>query len=341
MPLTPDQRSRYSRMLALPDFDESAMESVMKTHVTVVGAGGLGSPVLQLLTALGFGEIRLIDHDIVDLSNLQRQIIYTTDDIGTPKVEAAVSNLSKMNPEVVFEPHGITIREDNAADLLKDTDIILDGLDSIKARRAVNRASQDLDIPYVYAGAIQHYANISTFIPGATGCLQCLLGDTQDTPEMTCENVGVTPTVLSFAASIEVQEAIMLSTDQEPQLANKLLHIDVHQLSFDRFEIHRNDSCSVCSTPHSDTSLKESDYMVSILCTGSFSVSPPSRKEMDFASIAQSLPDAYDVLVTQAFLKVKKPDGTKITLMPKGNAVIEGVTNAEQALSVYRKLLNL
>ncbi|TFG12646.1 HesA/MoeB/ThiF family protein [Candidatus Thorarchaeota archaeon] len=339
--LTSDQRTRYSRMLALPNVDEQAMKSILDTHVTVVGAGGLGSPILRLLTAIGFGTIRVIDHDIVDLSNLQRQTIYNTDDIGTPKAETAVSNLAPMNPDVVFEPYSVTIREDNASDLLGGTDIILDGLDSIKARRAVNRASQELHIPYVYAGAIQHYANISTFIPGETGCLHCLLGDTQDTSEMTCENVGVTPTILSLAASIEVQEAIMISTQKEPSLANHLLHMDINQLSFDRFAIHRNEDCPVCSKKLSKEPAEEDDFMVTILCTGSFSISPPTRRKIDFNAVAKKLPAAYKSVVTEAFLKIIKDDGITITLLPKGNAVVEGVTSAKQALHDYKQILDV
>jgi adenylyltransferase/sulfurtransferase len=328
-------------MLALPNVDEQSMQSILNTHVTVVGAGGLGSPILRLLTAIGFGTIRVIDHDIVDLSNLQRQTIYTNDDIGTPKAETAVSNLTRMNPDVAFEPYSVTIREDNASDLLKGTNIILDGLDSIRARRAVNRASQELRIPYVYAGAIQHYANISTFIPGETGCLQCLLGDTQDSPEMTCENVGVTPTILSLAASIEVQEAVMISTQKEPNLANHLLHMDINKLSFDRFAIHRNEDCPVCSENLSDESTEEDDYLVTVLCTGSFSISPPTQREIDFAAVAKKLPADCKSLVTEAFLKVIGDDGIAVTLMPRGNAVVEGVTNAKQALQEYKQLLDV
>ncbi len=328
-------------MLALPNIDEQAMQSIIDTHVTVVGAGGLGSPILRLLTAIGFGTIRVIDHDIVDLSNLQRQTIYTTADIGTPKAETAVSNLAPMNPDVVFEPYSVTIREDNARDLLRGTGIILDGLDSIRARRAVNKASQELRIPYVYAGAIQYYANISTFVPGETGCLQCLLGDTEDSPEMTCENVGVTPTILSLAASIEVQEAIMISTQKEPSLANHLLHMDVNQLSFDRFAIHRNEDCPVCSKVLSDESTEDDDFLVSILCTGSFSISPPTRRKIDFHAVAGKLPADYKSVVTEAFLKVIEDDGITITLMPKGNAVVEGVTNAKEALHEYKQLLDM
>ncbi|MHA2359989.1 MAG: HesA/MoeB/ThiF family protein, partial [Candidatus Thorarchaeota archaeon] len=128
MKLTDEQRDRYSRMLALRDFSEKDMETVMNTTVAMVGAGGLGSPSLRLLTAIGFGRIRIIDRDIVELSNIQRQTVFNTQDIGMPKAEAAAVNLSLMNPEVNFDPICVSISEENAIDVLKGADIIVDGL---------------------------------------------------------------------------------------------------------------------------------------------------------------------------------------------------------------------
>ncbi len=113
MKLTDEQRDRYSRMLALRDFSENDMETVMNATVALIGAGGLGSPSLRLLTAVGFGRIRIIDRDIVELSNIQRQTVFNTKDIGMPKAEAAAVNLNLMNPEVIFDPICVSISEEN------------------------------------------------------------------------------------------------------------------------------------------------------------------------------------------------------------------------------------
>ena len=174
MKLTDNQRERYSRLLALRNINEEDMESIMDTTVAVVGAGGLGSPALRLLAAIGFGKIRIIDRDIVELSNIQRQTIYNTADIGEPKAEAAASNLALMNPEIELEPYSISLQEENALDLLKGADIIVDGLDSFSTRRIVNKISLKLGIPYIFAGAVEYYANLSTFIPGRTACFNCI-----------------------------------------------------------------------------------------------------------------------------------------------------------------------
>jgi adenylyltransferase/sulfurtransferase len=228
-------------MLALHDISESDMDAIAASTVSVVGAGGLGSPALRLLTAIGFGKIRIIDRDVVELSNIQRQTIYNTVDIGMPKAEAAAANLALLNPNVEFQPISASLAEDNARNLFEGSDIIIDGLDSFKTRFDVNHASVSLKIPYVFAGAIEYHSNLSTFIPDKTGCLHCLSGDAQDNSDYTCANVGVTPELLTIAASVQVREAVLLATGREPRLANRLMFIDLTSLSFDFFDIS-NDS---------------------------------------------------------------------------------------------------
>ncbi|TFF91970.1 HesA/MoeB/ThiF family protein [Candidatus Thorarchaeota archaeon] len=247
MKLTKDLRERYSRMLALRNFSEDDMASIMNTTVAMVGAGGLGSAALRLMAAIGFGRILIIDRDVVELSNIQRQTVYNTEDIGKPKAATAARNLKKMNPNVDYEPIRASISEENAVELLGEADIIVDGLDSFEARRAVNRASLALSIPYVFAGAVEYYANISTFIPGMTGCLHCVMGNAEDNPENTCARIGVSPIVLSLTTSIQVQETILQVTGREPHLANRLMAIETSTLSFDTFEIGRAEDCPECS----------------------------------------------------------------------------------------------
>ena len=340
MKLTDSQRERYSRMLALRNFSDDDMESIMNTTIAVVGAGGLGSPALRLLTAIGFGRIRIIDRDIVELSNIQRQTVYNTQDIGEPKVEAASANLQMLNPNVEFDPVCISIQEDNATNLLRGTDIILDGLDSFKARRAVNRASLDLDIPYIFAGAVEYYANLSTFIPGKTGCFACVMGDAQDNPDNTCAQVGVTPTLLSLAAAVEVNEAVLLATGQKPTLENRLMTIDSSTLAFDFFDIGKSDECSVCSKSVRTDITKTNDITAIQLCSQSFNISPPEIGKLDLNEIAHNLDQSYSIKSTERTVQVNLPSGEKITLMSSGSAIIKGVDTAEDAIRLYKLILD-
>ncbi|MFW9803271.1 MAG: ThiF family adenylyltransferase [Candidatus Thorarchaeota archaeon] len=340
MKLTPKQKERYSRMLALQDFSESDMESIAASTVSVVGAGGLGSPALRLLTAIGFGKIRIIDRDIVELSNIQRQTVYNTVDIGMPKAEAAAANLALLNPNVEFDPISASLDEDNARTLLKQSDIIVDGLDSFKTRFAVNRVSVALKIPYVFAGAIEFHSNLSTFIPDKTGCLHCLSGDAQDNPDYTCANVGVTPEILSIVSSIQVREAVLLATGREPRLANRLMFIDIASLSFDFFDIGRDEDCPVCSLGSTQQSFAQSELpRVTTLCSGTFNLTPGSPIELDLDSMAERLGGSYEIKQAKRWLKIRTESDAEVTLMPQANAIIKGVKSEQEALEIYQAIL--
>ncbi|MHA1906879.1 MAG: HesA/MoeB/ThiF family protein [Candidatus Thorarchaeota archaeon] len=332
--------TRYSRMIALRDFNRDSLDSIMNTSITVVGAGGLGSPILVLLTSIGFGKIRIIDRDIVELSNLQRQTIYNTEDIGKPKVDAAVDNLSKLNPNVSFEPIAATVRSDNAFDLLIGSDIVVDGLDSMEARRAINTACQKLGIPYIYAGALEYYGNVSTFIPNETGCLHCLVGEMKDNPDATCENVGVSPSLLSLVASIEVREAVLIATNKQPNLGGRLLHIDVDTFSFDSFEISKMEDCPVCGVPEVLIAEKIKEASVTMLCSESFSISPPELLSLDLDDIEHRFGSQFKISRRLRSIILENKEGVTLTLMSRGNAVVKGVPTAAKALSYYSEILS-
>lgn len=326
-------------MLALRDFSEDDMDTIMNTSVAMLGAGGLGSPSLRLLTAIGFGRIRIVDRDIVELSNIQRQTVFNTEDIGKPKAEAAASNLELMNPEVQFDPICVSVDDDNAIDVLKGVDIIVDGLDSFKTRRAVNKASLALKIPYVFAGAVEYYANLTTFIPGETGCLHCVMGDAQDNPENTCAQVGVSPTLLSFAASVEVNEALKIALGREPDLVNRLMTIDVSTLSFDFFDIGKAVDCEVCSQPQKENEKRSNELRVTQLCSQSFNISPGKLLKLNLDALASKLDSSYSVERRKRFLIVTIAPETKVTVMPAGNLIVKGVANAEAATKIFQEII--
>ncbi|MHA2141116.1 MAG: HesA/MoeB/ThiF family protein [Candidatus Thorarchaeota archaeon] len=246
MKLRPEQLERYSRSLSLHDFSEKDQVKLSQTTVTMVGAGGIGSPVLRLLASAGFGRIRIIDGDIVELSNIQRQNIYNTRDIGKNKAECAAANLALLNPEIEYEPIVQDVDISSIEELLEGTDVIVDGLDSFQARHAVNEASISLEMPYIFAGAVEYFANLSSFVPGKTGCLNCVMGAAKDNPNSTAAKIGVSPELLSIVAGIEAREAILVSLKRKANLEGKLMTIDISTLSFDVFEIARSETCHVC-----------------------------------------------------------------------------------------------
>ncbi|TFG28087.1 HesA/MoeB/ThiF family protein [Candidatus Thorarchaeota archaeon] len=341
MKLSDIQRERYSRLLALRNIREEDMESIMKTTVAVIGAGGLGSPALRLLAAIGFGKIRIIDRDIVELSNIQRQTIYNAGDIGQPKAEAAAINLALQNPDVEIEPYSVSLHEENALDLLEGIDIIIDGLDSFETRRIVNRTSLKLGIPYIFAGAVEYFANLSTFLPGKTACFNCIMGDAVDNPQTTCANIGVSPTLLSIAASIEVNEALFIATGRTPLLANRLMTIDSDSLSFEMFEISQSNTCQICSNQEVKIEEERDRLSVTMLCSMNFNVSPPKLENLNLERTARLLSESYSVTQTSKSIVIILKSGQKVTLMSSGSAIIEGVNTPEEAKRLYQQIKDL
>ena len=198
-----DSESRfYSRQIMLDEVGYKGQLKLKKSKACIVGLGGLGSTIATELAAMGVGHLRLVDFDVVEESNLQRQHLYNFDVIGFPKVEAATMRLKKLNPYVNLEPLPLAFNMDNADEILSGMDVVVDGLDNMNTRYAVNRACVKRGIPYVFGSAISTYGNTSTIIPQDTACLECFYGRLDDNRLPTCGTLGVHPSVIGVIASI-------------------------------------------------------------------------------------------------------------------------------------------
>ena len=237
MSLSNEEIKRYSRQIALREIGLEGQKKLKSSRVSIIGVGGLGCFSSIQLASMGVGYIRLIDQDVVDITNLHRQILYDTESLGYPKVEAAQKRLQALNPNVEVEPLPLTINEETAVEAVKGVDLVIDGLDHFAPRYAVNKACIDLGVPYVYGGALETYGSVSTIIPQKTACLECWTGRIGDEGLPTCETVGVLPSVLAVVASIQVNEALHLLLGRAPSLANKVLIVDIDSLSFIPFNV--------------------------------------------------------------------------------------------------------
>ncbi|MGH9910320.1 MAG: ThiF family adenylyltransferase, partial [Nitrososphaerales archaeon] len=182
---------RYSRQIMLEGIGYDGQLKLRDARICVVGVGGLGTPIVSQLTAMGVGHLRIIDRDVVELSNLHRQTLYNDSDIGQVKVEAATKKLKAMNPNVDIEPLPVSVNENTAPKIVKDCDVVIDGLDSVMARYALNDACLQLKIPYVYGGAIGLLGSVCTIIPNETACLRCIFPSLADDDMPTCSTEGI------------------------------------------------------------------------------------------------------------------------------------------------------
>ncbi|MDQ5842543.1 MAG: ThiF family adenylyltransferase, partial [Thermoproteota archaeon] len=172
--LTSEELQRYSRQVMLEEIGFEGMEKIRNAEICVVGAGGIGNPVATQLVAMGVGKVRIVDRDVIEVTNLHRQHLYTDDDIGRVKVEAAADRLCKLNPTVKIEPIPTSVTKYTAENLIKGFDIVIDALDSVDARYALNDACIKHNIPLIYAGALGMVGSVCTILPNKTACLRCM-----------------------------------------------------------------------------------------------------------------------------------------------------------------------
>ncbi len=333
--------ARYSRFLVLSDVGLAGLKKLQASHVTVVGMGGLGCVSAAQLAALGVGTVRIVDYDVVELSNLQRQQLYTQDDIGLPKVEVAQKRLLELNPNIRVEPMALKFTDMSADRLIKGTDVVIDGLDRFAPRFALNRACVRHAIPYVFGGALANTGNITTIIPRETPCLECILGDMEDI-QPSCAVVGVYSTLLGVIGNLQVQEALHLILGLSPKLANQLLFFDISNFTLDLLPINRYTECSVCGTqkPHLPPSPAASLIVTELCDEKTYLVSSNNPIPIDIQQAAKLLKPRY-VLIRQSVmgLQIQWNNQVQVSIVGEGNILVKGVSSPTLAESIYHEVM--
>lgn len=250
------QRLRYSRHLLLNEWSEAAQERLLAAHALVIGAGGLGAPALMYLASSGVARITVIDHDTVDLTNLQRQIVHTTHRIGQPKVESARQGLAAINPEVKVEAVAAQADEALLRHWVPQAQVVLDCTDGFAIRQLVNRVCREEGVPLVSASAVGFDGQISVFHPrrAASPCYACVFPPDQPPPEVRCATLGVFAPLVGMMGVMQAGEALKLlagldeSSGHTP-LSGRLLLVDGRHWQTTELKVVRDPGCPVCR-PH-------------------------------------------------------------------------------------------
>ena len=211
MAFTDDQLERYSRHLILKEIGVRGQKKLLAARVLVIGAGGLGSPAAMYLAAAGVGTIGIVDDDVVDLSNLQRQIIHGTGNVGMPKVESAAETVTSINPDVTVKPYHIRVSAGNIAELIAGYDVIVDAADNFSTKFLINDACVLAGKPYIYGGALRFEGQLMTYVPGRGPCYRCIFRDMPAAGEVpSCKEAGVLGAVVGVIGSMQAVEAVKL-----------------------------------------------------------------------------------------------------------------------------------
>jgi len=240
--LSREELERYDRQIMLYGFGEEGQEKLKKARVFIAGAGGLGSPVSIYLAIAGVGNIRIIDHDTVELSNLNRQILHWQENIRERKTDSAVEKLRKLNPDIKVEGIAETITEKNIPRLVVNADIIIDAMDNLETRYILNRAAIDKNIPFVHGAVNGFEGRAMTVIPGKSACLNCVYHGVT-VPREKFPVIGVTPAVIGC---IQATEAIKYITGMGNLLTNRLINYDALSMTFTEFTVKRDPDCEHC-----------------------------------------------------------------------------------------------
>ncbi|HUX14290.1 MAG TPA: molybdopterin-synthase adenylyltransferase MoeB [Spirochaetia bacterium] len=245
--LTNEEILRYSRHLIMPEVALAGQEKLKAARVLCVGAGGLGSPIALYLAAAGIGTIGIVDFDVVDSTNLQRQIIHTTADVGRSKVESAAEKISAINPHIEVRHFNVALSSENALEIFSDFDIVADGTDNFATRYLVNDACVLSRIPYVYASVFRFEGQASVFAAGDGPCYRCLYPEPPPPGTVpSCAEGGVLGVLPGLLGVIQATEVIKLVLGAGDSLVGRLLLVDALSMRFRELKLARNPDCPVC-----------------------------------------------------------------------------------------------
>ncbi|KAA0257164.1 HesA/MoeB/ThiF family protein [Deferribacter autotrophicus] len=254
---------RYSRHIILQEIGVEGQMKICNAKVLIIGAGGLGSPVALYLAAAGVGTIGIADMDNVDLSNLQRQVIHFTDDIGKPKVQSAAEKIKKLNPNVKVETYNEKITSENILDLVSKYDFVVDGTDNFASKFLINDACVFAKKPFSHGGILRFIGQSMTIIPGETACYRCVFKSPPPPGSVpTCASAGILGAIAGMLGTIQAAEVLKYITGVGYLLTNRILYFDAKLMEFRNIEVKKNDKCPICGTNPVIRELKDEEEIV-------------------------------------------------------------------------------
>ena len=248
MNLTATELDRYSRQLLMAEWSGAAQENVRSARALVIGAGALGSPVATYLAAAGVGQLGIVDGDRVELSNLHRQPLHFTPDVGEPKAEVAAAKLSLLNPEVLVEPYPVAVDPQNAGALVTGADVVVDCTDSFESRYVINDACCAAGVALVEGGVVAFEGLVLSIQPGVSACYRCAFPDPPPAEtRRSCREAGVLGAMAGIVGSIQALEALKLLSGVGEPLLDRMLSLDGRDMAQMMVHTSRREECSACA----------------------------------------------------------------------------------------------
>lgn len=337
-------RDRYCRQILLPEIGVEGQRRLKKSRAVIVGLGALGSSAANFLVRAGIGHVVLIDRDLVELHNLQRQILYTEEDLNRPKAVVAAETLRTINTSIEIESHTKDLNVSNAENLLAGSNLILDGTDNLQTRFLINDICVKRGVPWIYAGAVGTGGMVMPILPGMTPCFRCLVPSLPGPGVLqTCDIAGVLNTVPSLVASLQCSLAYQILSGQFEVMdeTSYLIAVDGWRVTFDRIAVRRNTACLCCGKGRMDFLDAVSREKITSLCgRDAFQITPASPMEISLEELGIRLSRLGDVRSTPYILTFRS-ETEEFSIFRDGRAIIKGTKDEAMARSVYARYIGL
>jgi len=338
---------RYSRQIRFAGIGQAGQERLAKSRVLLVGCGALGSSLAETLVRAGVGFLRLVDRDFVDLSNLQRQVLYDEQDVAErlPKAIAATRKLERINSTVQIEPHVADVDPRNILQLAEGVDLLLDGLDNFETRFLLNDVAMEKSLPYVYAGVVGSHAQTMTILPGQTACLRCLVdGIPEPGTTPTCDTAGVIAPAIQAITAFQATAVLQILTGQTHLIRPTLTILDVWEHTFRELQMTslvEAGGCPTCTGGRRDFLRGQATTQSIVLCgRNSVQVAPAEKVLLSLETLQQRL-SSLGTATANPFLLRFQPAGEalELTIFRDGRAIVQGTEDPVQARNCYTRYL--
>ena len=335
--------NRYSRQILFPEIKRDGQRKLLSSKILLVGCGALGAAHAETLARAGVGNIRIVDRDFVEFSNLQRQSLFSETDASMrlPKAIAAKNRLLEINSEIKVEAIVTDVNYSNIENLIKDCDLILDGTDNFQTRFLLNDACVKHSKTWIYGAAVSSYGVTMTIIPQKSPCLRCIFEEIPDAGSSpTCDTAGVIQPIISIVSAVQTTEAIKILIGKKESLHQSLMQIDVWQNDWRKIKLGApNADCKTCGQRNFEFLEAENVEFSAVLCgRDAVQISPPAQTNLDLPALAQKLETLGAVKQNEYLLRLKY-DEFELTVFRDARMIVRGTDDVSVARSIYARLI--
>lgn len=333
---------RYSRQILFAPLGAEGQRQLSSASAVLIGCGALGSVSASLLARAGVGKLRLVDRDFVEISNLQRQMLYDEADVREmkPKAVAAAEHLARANSTIQIEPVVADVNPDTIVDLVRGTNVIVDGTDNFETRFLINDVSVRHDIPWIYGACLGSYGLVMNILPGETACLSCLMESAPPPGSVpTCDTAGILNTTVALVASLQCTEALKLLSGHRELMSHDLLSVDLWTQAVTRLNVPQGGGrrrCQTCDGLEFTYLSGKGSRSVTICGRNAVQITPETRHDLSLTDLAARLSATLPVTATK-FLVRFEVDSMNVAVFPDARAIITGTKDPAVARSIYAK----